>query len=186
MNQLHCDAACEWIVRYLDEGLDSDQRSVLESHLRECPDCRRFKDETDQLLSLLPEHGSPEPDEQFWNDYHSSLHARLEEKAASRRPFWGFGWKVFGTAACAAVVFFIVFLQPSFHSEPSSQWYDSVKASSIMSEFSEVYGPGPEEIALTTMSPNESSIAIDTRVRLAGPDLMTWYDLDDETNAYSF
>ena len=184
MKQLPCDTAYEWIVKDLDEGLEADKYIVLENHLRLCPDCRRFKEETATLLSVLPENAPQQPDEEFWNRYRSSLHARLQEAALSRRPFWTFGRKLAAVPAALAVI--LVLVGGPFRTAPQEQWPHTANMQGVVQELREFYGPVADEIAHGAISGDLSSMKVESRVLLSGPELMTWYDLEYETNSYSF
>lgn len=188
MNQVQCDTAQQWIVEDLDEGLEECKAAVLDGHLRTCSTCRSFKEETSALMSLLPGDAPAEPDENFWVQYRSSLHAKLQEKAESRRSFWRFDWKIALLAACAALILFAVFPANLFREPPTQtqQRYDATTASDIMSELRDVYGPVPAEIPRTPISTDQPLIKGYTGELITSPELMTWYDLDAATNAYAF
>lgn len=188
MNQLQCDTAQQWIVEALDEGLDASKAAILDLHLGSCSSCRSFKEETAALMSLLPGDPPPEPDENFWVQYRSSLHAKLQEKAAARRSFWRFDWKIGVAAACAAFVVVAVLSVNLFREAPvqTQQRYDATTASDIISELRDVYGPVAAEIPKTPISTDQPLIKGYTGELLTSPELMTWYDLDAATNAYAF
>jgi hypothetical protein len=186
MNHLTCDTAHEWIVRDLDEGLETDESTALGFHLLECPHCRRFKEEVTSLLSLIPEDAAPEPDEEFWIRYRSSLNARLQEKAGTRKLPWRFGWKAAAMGALAAVAVFTIVMEGPFRNPPTEQWHKTAQLPELMQEFKEMYGPLPEEVPKVSTSSDSPLIKVDSRVQLAGPDLMSWYDMDDETNGIAF
>jgi hypothetical protein len=185
MKELNCHTAYEWIVRDLDEGLEPEKLPDLDRHLRHCPDCRRLREETAALLSRLPEDVPPEPDDEFWSRYHSSLRARLQEKALSERPFWSFHWKGAATMLSALAVLLVAVWGP-FLSRTPEKWQQNAAYPAVIQELSEVYGPVPDEMASGPVSSDRVFMTVDSRASALADDLFAWFDIDDETNAFSF
>lgn len=185
MRELQCETAYEWIVRDLDEGLETEKRALLDSHLRGCPSCRRVREQTAALLSSLPADTPVEPDEAFWTRYHSSLTARLQESALSRRPSWGFRWKVAAVMASAALVALIA-VEATFQNGGQEQWQQGARYPAVVQELTEFYGPVPDEISVNTPSMDHALVTVDSRAASWNYDLMNWFDFDDDANTYLF
>jgi hypothetical protein len=185
MKELHCATAYEWIVRDLDEGLEPEKLRILDRHIQSCPGCRRTKEEIEALLSRLPADTPAEPDEEFWTRYHSSLAARLQEKALSRRSLWGFRWKAAAVAVSAALVAMIA-VEATFQTKSPQNWSQSATYPAVIQELTDFYGPVADEMANGTSSTDHTLITVDSRTLSPSYDLMTWFDFDDETNSYLF
>ncbi len=114
-----------------------------------------MREETAALLSRLPADTPAEPDEEFWTRYHSSLAARLQEKALSRRPFWGFRWKVAAVVVSAALVALIA-VESTFQKKSPENWQQSATYPAVIQELTEFYGPVADEMANGTLSADRS------------------------------
>ncbi len=185
MKELNCTTAYEWIVKDLDEGLEPKKLDILNHHLQRCPGCRRLREETVALLSCLPADAPAEPGEEFWTRYHSSLAARLREKALSRRPFWSLRGKVAAVAVSGVLVAFIAW-ESTFQKKSPEQWHPSATYPAVIQELTEFYGPVADEIATGKPSTDRALVTVDSRTLLSSHDLMTWFDFDDEANSYLF
>ncbi len=56
---LTCQATVELVTDYLEEALDSTQRARFERHLRTCPDCVAYVEQTRRAAAVL---GRVEPE----------------------------------------------------------------------------------------------------------------------------
>jgi len=88
--------------------------------------------------------------------------------------------------ALAALAVFTILMEGPFRRQPTEQWHNTAQLPEIIKEFKEMYGPLPEEVPKVSTSSDSPLIKVDSRVLLAGPDLMSWYDMDDEANGSSF
>ncbi len=103
-----CTEAQQWIVEDLDEGLVGDKRAALEDHIRECDSCRRMREETARLFVTLAEDVPPDPGEEFWKEYDSSLEALILQ--SGRRERSGIRWKIVAFALAAGLAFLVVWV----------------------------------------------------------------------------
>jgi anti-sigma factor RsiW len=78
---LTCKDFLRELSDYLDESLDSEIRSKLETHITECPNCWVIADTTRKTIQIY-KGMEPQPIPQ---DIESRLMAALEKKMAAKR-----------------------------------------------------------------------------------------------------
>lgn len=138
MSTPDCIEAQRWIVADLDEGLARDEQDLLEAHLRDCESCRRMREETAEILSLLAEDVPPEPGEEFWREYDSSLEERIQRSDLRRRSVTR--WKAVVTALAAGLAFVAIwvgYFDPLGHRTPINE----AALPTVIEELDRVYGP---------------------------------------------
>jgi predicted anti-sigma-YlaC factor YlaD len=70
----------EWISAYFDGELTPEQKTELEQHLQECPECRSEFEEVQRFESLMAKVSLPQPSKEVWTMYWTSVYNRLERK----------------------------------------------------------------------------------------------------------
>jgi len=68
------------ISAYFDGELSPEQKSQLEEHLKHCAECRAEFQEARQFESLMATFSLPQPSEEVWTMYWSSIYNRLERR----------------------------------------------------------------------------------------------------------
>ncbi|MEW6348815.1 MAG: anti-sigma factor [Thermodesulfobacteriota bacterium] len=106
MKTLKCTKAQRLIVSALDEGLDRPLQEALDKHLAECPACREFQTETDEVLGVIRRSSVEDPGDAFWQYYHSSLDARLRSREPVSPGLWT--WANAAFAAGFALILLVV------------------------------------------------------------------------------
>jgi len=99
------------ISAYYDNNLSLQERVIIEQHLKECEECRKFLKDLEKLDKLVAEH-SQLGDDIYWEQSAKKIEQKLgfEKTTAitdvtlSRR--FGFRWKL--VAVAASVVFLII------------------------------------------------------------------------------
>ena len=80
-----CAAREPDLVLYYYGDLESDARTGMETHLRDCAGCRSYLEE---LRSLLPGiAAADEPPEPFWDRYRREMRQKLDD-AAETKSWW--------------------------------------------------------------------------------------------------
>ncbi|MBN1567713.1 MAG: zf-HC2 domain-containing protein [Acidobacteria bacterium] len=74
----------EEISAYLDEQLSSEEKLVLEAHLRDCEHCRAVRDELSEVTRLFREAERFEPSPFLW----SRIEADYNKESSSERHHW--------------------------------------------------------------------------------------------------
>jgi len=70
----------EWISAYFDGELTPTQKKELEQHLQTCPECRQEFEEMDSFESLMAKVSLPQPSEEVWTMFWTSVYNRLERR----------------------------------------------------------------------------------------------------------
>lgn len=164
------------MVLDLDEGLEPDEKEVLESHLRDCPSCSSARETFSALLTSVAVDVPPDLKDEFWKRYDSSLAAAIREKETSSGVRWSFRWKVAGALLAAAFVFAAVFT--GFYDFQTPKIEDRrVSSQLLIEELNDLYGPSSEDFlpALqyqTVLTELKTSRAKDT--------FAEWFEEEDE------
>ena len=101
-----CGRFKELMMASLDGEICAEDRAELESHLAECPDCRREFDELSKLSDLVGEIELPEPSQEDMMKYWPSVYAKIERGA-------GWGLIVIGAVIWVAYGIFLFVTDPS-------------------------------------------------------------------------
>ncbi|HEY8459740.1 MAG TPA: hypothetical protein VIM99_05130 [Blastocatellia bacterium] len=122
---------CKQIREEIDTGSRRDLRGGVRSHLNDCPDCRRYSDETMSLLRLL----GAQPRVEVPADFEFRLRARLARAQSlaesDRRGFLRkirpgtFSW---GRMAAATAAIAVVITVSTFHFQSDDPARESVSA----------------------------------------------------------
>jgi hypothetical protein len=176
MRRLDCSEAEELIIRGLDEGLDLERVARLEDHLLHCTSCRALKEETASLLKEIAADVPKDPGEEFWNRYHASLQAKLQDAQPVRT--WGFGWKAAAALLAAGLVVAVIRLG-SVTSRPP-EIVDSKVALSLLSDLNQVYGPDQEEEAISGYPRDLILASLVGQVNGYDSGISNWFEVEDE------
>jgi hypothetical protein len=65
-------------MRLLDGEMSDQEKAKYEAHVRDCDDCRRELKELGRVVGLTNELRLRTPDDEFWDDYWSSVYRRSE------------------------------------------------------------------------------------------------------------
>lgn len=133
-----CTEAQQWIVEDLDEGLVGDRRAALEAHLRGCDSCREMRDRTERLFVTLADDVPPDPGEEFWTEYDSSLEARILQNGCQEGS--GMRWKIAALALAAGLAFLVVWVG-NFHPFAGKPATGEAALPVVIEELQRVYGP---------------------------------------------
>lgn len=122
---MRCVTARRRLSDALDGALGPARRARLESHLRDCPDCRGHRD---ILARLQAASRSPEAPAGGWEAFEKRVEARLQAeetgRARVRAPFAARRLRAWAAAAAlvlAGVALWRVFLGPA--PVPQTDWY---------------------------------------------------------------
>ena len=185
MKNLNCRKAEEWIVTDLDEGLEHEERVILENHLVGCASCRKLREDTKLLLSEVASDAPEDPGEDFWKLYRISLDARLRERDIARsRGFgwtrsWGFGWKQASFFAMAILVF-VISLIGVFHLSGFRTSTDEAMSPQLIVELNQLYGPVSDELTYFGLTPGEAQFYQVSRSSVLDDSSVEWFEVEDE------
>ena len=179
-----CGTIGEWIVTDLDEGLDAQKKTLLASHLSQCAACRRTRDELVELLSAFRADVPPDPGEEFWRRYRSSLDARLQEKTPVRSPFRRMNWRFVAVALTAMLVLAVV-LVSHLENAPVKPQRLVAMSPELLQELEQVYGPVPDEVlgASREMTDHHAVVIVDGNIPLMGDTDIRWFEVEDDPSA---
>lgn len=141
MKTPECIKIEQWIVADFDEGLSTDAREVLESHLERCESCRKIRDDTARLFAALVKDVPTEPTEDFWKEHEASLQAEILRKELQRTSRKR--WKAVTIGLAAAVAFIAVWVG---YFDPAANLPSSNEAAlpAVIEELDRAYGPVSE------------------------------------------
>jgi hypothetical protein len=104
---MRCELSIELLNAYLDNELDEKQRLFVESHLRECPQCRVELEELKGCDQLLKQREIEDPTNKFQLGFENRLLDRIRTR---KRPSWV--WRLspilVPVASCALVIFVVL------------------------------------------------------------------------------
>ena len=109
----------QFLTNYMEGNLEPDQKTLVENHLANCPQCREHFREIQGIASLLKSYTVADPGEAFWDGLSSKIYSRVNsEKLTQRKPWeilqdW-MGWKrLVYTATPILLILFVLF--PIYH-----------------------------------------------------------------------
>jgi Putative zinc-finger len=176
MKKLDCSEAEKLIVFDLDGSLDPDNKDFLESHVRACDSCRRMREEFRTLFSTVAADVPPDPGEEFWRRYDSTLTAALREKEAHAG--WGLRWKLVGALFAAVLAVTAIFT--SLHDFESTQPLKQLSQEKlVIRELAKLYGPSSEEFLQTS---KDSAVLTDANFSQSDDTVLDWFEVEDEPN----
>jgi hypothetical protein len=79
---MKCAKAKKWISEYIDGDLDTERASALEKHLDDCPDCRQFLKDFEEIKHKAKGLKKTAPSSQVW----FRIQERLKEKTQAPVP----------------------------------------------------------------------------------------------------
>jgi len=180
MKTISCANATDLIVRDLDEGLSTLDKSILETHVQGCLHCQQWREETAGMLASIAADVPEDPGDEFWKYYETSLHARLAE--AEPRNSWGFFWKTVGAVAFAGTIFAVIWLG-GFDPRSHPLHGDKVSWSpALIQELEQLYGPDPEETLTSTLARDHLVAFTDLAGAPSGEEVPGWFEVEDEPN----
>jgi predicted anti-sigma-YlaC factor YlaD len=175
MKRLDCHTAEDWIIARLDEGLSDKREQLLETHLQQCAACRAFRDETAVLLSAVATDVPPDPGEDFWKRYDSSLDAKIREKAHNRAVGW---WRMPLVMVAASLLVIVVGLGALMYYQQSQP--DRLARSTVLfEEFGQLYGPVSDEGLNRYPSWDQIVAGFVSVHQEYGPDSL-WFEAEDD------
>jgi hypothetical protein len=180
MKTIPCAKATDLIVRDLDEELNSSDKQILESHVRECLHCQQWREETAGILASIAADVPEDPGEDFWKYYETSMQARLRERE-SQTP-WNFFWKALGAVALAGAVVAVIWLGGI---DPNSHRPDGGKVAmspALFLELEQLYGPVGDETLTSNVAHDLRLAVTDLKVSHSDEELPGWFEVEDEPN----
>lgn len=107
---MRCKEVSPLLIEYQENSLGSEERGVVEKHLRECDRCRKELGEIEELYRLLAKESVPSPQESFWTNFLPEVRARIESKKKTRGLFIPKPRLVLGVLAILTVAIISVFM----------------------------------------------------------------------------
>jgi len=127
---MDCDKLKDLISLYIDDELDENEKKLVEDHINNCEDCRKYLEEYKKIRKVLHEMPEEEPPKGYCDRLHAKL---MKEKKANKSKFM-FKWIKYGSIAAALViVIFAVYMAPNLRMG-SSKSQNSVAYDSAMTE----------------------------------------------------
>ncbi|MBI5569730.1 MAG: zf-HC2 domain-containing protein [Desulfomonile tiedjei] len=177
-----CNTIEEWIITDLDRGLSSEEKTLLAQHLDQCGPCRETRDELTRLLSTFRSDVPEDPGQVFWQRYHSSLEARVQERSFQRNRFWNVRWN-YAAVAFAAMLLLTAALVTHFQDSQVKPHAMVAMSPELMQEFQQLYGPVPDE---GFDSDGESMERLMLMVEVNSPRYadayLSWFEVEDESS----
>lgn len=91
-----CQDYRDFMMGYLDNELDAEQRQAFEAHLASCPDCKKEIEAFTKLKQITDDVKLVEPEDRLWQQYWGGLYNRIER---------GIGWVVFSVAGILLLIY---------------------------------------------------------------------------------
>lgn len=174
MKRLDCGEVEKLIVFDLDEGLDPDKKELLESHVQGCASCMKVWEEYRSLFSSVEADVPPEPGEEFWRRYDSTLAAALREKE-TQAGYWGFRWNMAGALFAAVLAVAAVFT--SFYDfQNVGVQKQTVAEKLVIQELDGLYGPASEDLLPTL---RDSMVVTEAKISRSDDTVLEWFEVED-------
>ena len=125
-----------FLLDYMEGNLEPDQRTPVEDHLANCPQCREHFREMQRIASLLQSYIVADPGEAFWDGLSSRIYSRVNsEKPTQRKPWeilqdW-MTWKRLVYAATPILLILLV-LFPIYHHFYQSHFLKSTHQENVL------------------------------------------------------
>jgi hypothetical protein len=78
---MKCEEAERWLMDYLDQSLDEDQKGELEKHLAICERCRDEVSDFRQIIDPIDSSSMEMPEESLRINFYHMLHAEINKQA---------------------------------------------------------------------------------------------------------
>ena len=180
MKVLSCSKAEEWMVAHLDEGLPSWKQERLWHHVRGCPACRQHYRQINDIMDAVRQDVPPEPGEEFWIRFHTSLNVCVQEEVPPRRQL---PWRNAGAIAATAVLILIVILSDFV---PQSPEYPIRPPSSreVLMGLYQVYSPLSLDTSFTGWADDDVGNTEHVRFPPDDTELQMWEIEDDPVQLF--
>jgi hypothetical protein len=102
---------------YMEGNLELDQKTLVEDHLANCPQCREHFGEIQCIASLLKSYTVADPGEAFCDSLLSKIYSRVnKEKPAQKKP-WEIlhDWMTWKRLVYTAAPILLILLFPIYH-----------------------------------------------------------------------
>jgi hypothetical protein len=175
MKRLDCSEAEKLIVFDLDEGLNPEKKEFLESHVRDCASCMKAREEFRGLFSTVEADVPPDPGEEFWRRYDTTLAAAIREKE-TQAGWWGLRWKIAG--ALFAAVLAVAAVSTSLYDFERTKIVKQAGAEKlVIQELDELYGTSSEDFLPTL---RDSTVLAEARISRGDDTVLEWFEVEDE------
>jgi hypothetical protein len=84
---MNCRKITSLLVDYYEGSLSSEDRKLVEDHLKVCSHCRKELKEMESLFEVLNQEKTEKMDENFWINFVPEIRGRIEQ-TSPRRVIW--------------------------------------------------------------------------------------------------
>ena len=78
----------QFLTNYMEGNLEPDQKTLVENHLANCPQCREHFGEIQCIASLLKSYTVADPGKAFWDRLSSRIYSSVNTDKPVRRKRW--------------------------------------------------------------------------------------------------
>ncbi|RZB33440.1 MAG: hypothetical protein SRB2_03993 [Desulfobacteraceae bacterium Eth-SRB2] len=108
-----------FLMDYIEGNLEPDQKTLVENHLVNCPQCREHFEEIQRIEHLLKSYAVPNPGEAFWDRLSSGIYLRINTEKPTQKTRWEIlhdwmSWKRLAYTAIPILLILLV-LFPAYH-----------------------------------------------------------------------
>ncbi len=108
----------QFLTDYMEGNLEPDQKTSVEDHLANCPQCREHFGEIQCIASFLKSYTVADPGEAFWDRLSSRIYSSVNTDKPIRRKRWKIlqdwmSWKRLVYTAAPILLIFLLF--PIYH-----------------------------------------------------------------------
>ena len=108
-----------FLLDYTEGNLEPNQKTPVEDHLANCPQCREHFREIQRIASLLKSYTVADPGEAFWDGLSSRIYSRVNSKKPTQRKPWEIlqdwmTWKRL-VYATTPILLILLVLFPAYH-----------------------------------------------------------------------
>jgi hypothetical protein len=108
----------QFLTDYVEGNLEPDQKTPVEDHLANCPQCREHFREIQRIASLLKAYTVSDPGEAFWDGLSSRIYSRVNSEKLAQDGLWNIlqermTWKRLVYTATPILLIFLLF--PAYH-----------------------------------------------------------------------
>ena len=117
---MNCKMIKKWfLLDYTEGNLEPNQKTPVEDHLANCPQCREHFREIQRIASLLKSYTVADPGEAFWDGLSSRIYSRVNSQKPTQRKPWEtlqdwMTWKRLVYTATPILLILLVFF-PIYH-----------------------------------------------------------------------
>lgn len=191
---MSCRKIKSLLVPYYENSLSSEEKKMIEGHLRVCDDCRKHLKEIESLFELLKLEKTEKTEEHFWINFVPEIRRRIEKGRSPRlilkpigqlAPFLGFAIAVLVVGVILFSRDYVSMIRgvPDINEIESYSLYDFENTTDELAEILSSVGGAEEMGDLISADDRESILALEEIVDDQYRDKAGWEEIVEDLSS---